>query len=169
MGDVIHHPCQYARNELRGKLTNLYKTTANTGREHGFWVFERDGNIQTTKTQEGGINGIDVKMKSLFGMGILDTGRPIGTIHSHPKKKFNYLFSETDIKSMLNSNMEFAGIVYNKNGQGRCSIFTTSKHESYRQLEEETFQKRFGNASQIATIDMVEAMNHELKLCEFPV
>ena len=169
MAQIIHNPCMFMQKYMTGELKQLYELTQESGREHGFFIYEDRGKIEHTPIQSGSVNNITLRMKSVFGLGILNSGIPIATVHSHPNKEFNYLFSDTDIKTMLSSGLEFAVVVFKSSNGPRCSVYSSSKYGNFKDLKRHTVDSYFAGIPDVSEIDLVEALNNELKLCEFKV
>jgi len=151
---------------LKPVLRKMYSLTEQDGREHGFFVYENNGKIERTNIQTGMFHGISLRMKSIFGLGLFTEGVPLATFHSHPNEPFNFLFSQTDFKTLIDGNLEFAGVVYNSDNSPVVEVYSGKEYSSYGQLLSEIAHKYFQGQNTIPLVPAVEAMNSELRVCK---
>jgi hypothetical protein len=82
-----------------------------TNVEYGFAVAKQP--LERTPIQKGDNNGLTIHY-----------GRtPLMSAHTHPDEQYETLFSATDIRSLLNSPIQYGAILYDKNGRGYADIF----------------------------------------------
>lgn len=169
MDKTIQFPCRFLKKYMKPTLRELYDLTQKNDREYGLYIYEQDGDIHRTQIQTGRANSIGIKMKSVLGEGIINAGIPLATIHSHPTSDYDYLFSSTDFKTIINDGLEFAAIVFRDPQGPRCSVYSTDGYQSYRELEDSMLRSREGYGRGVAELDIVEEMNNKLRICEFKV
>lgn len=112
------------KTNVRDLLIQMMSRTNKTGLEHGI-VLIRDGDgIVSTPIQTGNNGSITLRYR----------GEPLATAHTHPDEQYERLFSYADIKSYINSPMQFAYLTYDDGDITLADVYQTDKYNTFNQL-----------------------------------
>lgn len=171
---MINNPCEYVRTHFSSVMSKMIDETEQDGREHGFYVYRKDGVVKRTNIQVGGKTSILIKANfgsvPLLGPPVT----PIATAHTHPYEDFDYLFSQADLNSMINSGIQFAFIGYRRNGIKHVEVFAPKGYTSYSELVQSVLNDLHltstnGKLTKEQYINFVKKANDELRLCKLQV
>jgi len=155
---------------LSDDISEVLSETLADGRERGFFIFKDGNKITRTETKVG--TKKSVMLNTLWPIPFIGpSGTPIATVHTHPDVKFDYLFSLTDIQSLIENHFNFSVVAYEKNGLQFAEVFAPMEIADFDDLKVITSKRTFpsGTPSTIEGRDLIRFTsnaNEILDLCK---
>ena len=133
----------FTKTTVRDAAICCVARSQKTNLEYGFAVAKQP--LERTPIQKGDNNGLTIHY-----------GRtPFISAHTHPDEKYETLFSATDIRSLLNSPIQYGTILYDDNSRAYADIFQTQDTQLPKQPNLQQI-RRHSNKLRYETVDLGE-------------
>jgi len=131
----------FTKTTVRDAAICCVARSQKTNLEYGFAVAKQP--LERTPIQKGDNNGLTIHY-----------GRtPYISAHTHPDEKYETLFSATDIRSLLNSPIQYGTILYDDNSRAYADIFQAQDTQLPKQPNLQQI-RRHSNKLRYETIDL---------------
>lgn len=133
----------FTKTTVRDAAICCVARSQKTNLEYGFAVAKQP--LERTPIQKGDNNGLTIHY-----------GRtPYISAHTHPDEKYETLFSATDIRSLLNSPIQYGTILYDDNSRAYADIFQAQDTQLPKQPNLQQI-RRHSNKLRYETVDLGE-------------
>mgnify|MGYP006934452560 FL=1 len=133
----------FTKTTVRDAAICCVARSQKTNVEYGFAVAKQP--LERTPIQKGDNNGLTIHY-----------GRtPFISAHTHPDEKYETLFSATDIRSLLNSPIQYGTILYDDNSRAYADIFQAQDTQLPKQPNLQQI-RRHSNKLRYETVDLGE-------------
>lgn len=155
--------CRKLVSEFGKDIRSILRSTLNDGRERGFFVVRQNDELRKGPISVGTNTSVMLRFPHQSDLGSSpEYGEIVGSFHTHPKGRFDNLFSIQDIGSMVNGGIEFSGMAYTTRLANKVSIYKPGGYRTFDSL----YNTIHSSAEPVVSkLDLVDRVNQELLYC----
>lgn len=137
---------------------SIIMETLGDGRERGSYIKLKDGKIKLGKVQKG--KDTSIVLRSASDLVLMLSGEEIiGTFHTHPNIKYDEEMSYTDLKMLMDRDVEFIVIGYAEEGKTMFSVFDKPDNNN-------SYEEVVHNTPGDGELARLKRINRNLRVCK---
>lgn len=155
--------CKELLSKLGADMRSILRSTLNDGRERGFFIMDKGGGFEGGPIAVGSNTGVMLRFPNQGSLSSEpDYSSIVGSVHTHPKSRYDEVFSMQDINSLIAGGLEFSAMIHTSTTGNYVSIYTPSGYSSVDRLYNSVSYNHGGFESRL---DMIRGLNSELLNC----